>query len=246
MKKLFLSSFLFIPLFLQAQYNYMALNFGISQPVGSYSEATNLTSNGFAYRGMSADYSGAYYFKRWFGITGDLKFASNTINNQKVKDLLIQEVPISPESDTSISYDLGYWKHVSFLVGPQVTLAKGNFSADVYATAGLCVVMNPSLGINVTVGGESFSRSTYPQYLRFGFDVGTAFRLKINDDFGIRFYGSYFQTSAKGKIHNELTLTSKQVDIKSYSTLVQTFNFGIGIVYILNKGEENDYDLRPY
>ncbi len=247
MKKTFLLIFLFIPILLSAQYNYMALNFGLSKPLGNYAASNNLSSNGFAYTGMTGDCSGVYYLKKWFGIAGDIKYTSNTINDQKVKNLLNEEIPVlSPNSDTTITYSIGYWKHVSFLVGPQFTLSKGIFSADFYATGGLSIVMNPSININLIIGTESFTYSTSPQYARFGFDIGTSLRFRINDKFGIRFFGSYFQTSGKGNIENELPLASRQVDFKSYASLVQTLNFGIGIIYVLNNNEAVNNDLEPY
>jgi hypothetical protein len=234
MKKLILIFILVFPKLLFAQYNYMALNFGLSHPLGSYSANKNLTTDGFAYNGLTADYSGAYYLNHYFGLAGDIKFTSNTINDPKVKNLLEGQIPLSSTGDTSITFQIGYWKHVSFLVGPQLTLSSGNVSADIFALAGLSVILNPSMGITVTVGDQSYRRTTSPEYARFGFDVGAALKYKLNDNYGIRLFASYFQSSAKGKIQDEVIVNSRQINIKSYSTTIQTINIGIGIVYVLD------------
>lgn len=247
MKILILSFAFIVPNLLFGQYNYMALTFGFSHPVGSYAASNNLQSEGFAINGLTANYSGAYYFLHRFGIAGDVKFTSNGINNTKVQNLLRQEVPLEITSDTTISYQLGYWTHVSFLAGPQFTLSIDKFDADFYAMAGLSVIMPPSMGINVTIGDQSFKRTSYPQYARFGVDIGAGLRYKLNDNYGIRIFASYFQSSAKSKIQDELTIDSKEISIKSYSTRVYSINFGFGIVYVLNNNQNEIIDKSvPY
>jgi hypothetical protein len=241
MKKYFLTLIVMLPELLIGQYNYMALTFGLSHPVGSYVANKNLRTDGFALNGFTADYSGAYYFMKHFAIAGDLKFTSNGIDVNSAENLLKQEIPLGTYSDTLISYQLGYWKHVSFLAGPQFTIGAGKFNIDLYALAGLSIVMNPTMDVTVIIDNQSYKRTTSPQYARFGFDVGTAFRYKINDNYGIRLFMSYFQTSAKGKIQDEVIINTKQVDIKSYSTNVCSLNIGIGVVYVLN---EDHYQMN--
>jgi len=248
MRKFFIIFFLFLPNILCGQYNYMALNFGLSHPFGSYANNKDLTTDGFAFNGLTADYSGAYYLTRFFGIAGDIKYTSNTIDDNKVRKLLESEIPFEFTGDTAVTYSLGYWKHVSFLAGPLFTVSKGNLSADVYALAGLSIIMNPSMDVTVVVGNERYRRTTSPEYARFGFDIGAGLRYKLNDKYGIRVFASYFQSSAKGKIQDEININTTQIDIKTYSTQVQTLNVGIGIVYVLNTSStiHIDDDTSPY
>jgi hypothetical protein len=234
MKKILFVAALLLPKLLFAQYNYMTLNFGLSHPLNHYSANNNLSTDGFAYNGLTADYTGAYYLSRFFGFAGDIKYTSNTTDHSTIDSLLQHEIPLTSSGDTSISYQVGIWKHVSFLVGPQLSVTKGNFSVDVYALAGLSIIMNPPMGISVIINDQSFKRTTSPEYARFGFDVGASLRYKLNENYGIRIYASYFQSSAKGKIQDEVTINTKEITVKSYSTKVQTVNIGLGLIYVLD------------
>jgi hypothetical protein len=248
MKKIIFFLTLIIPKILFGQYNYMALTLGLSHPIGSYAANKDLSTNGFAYNGLTADYSGAYYLTGFFGIAGDIKYASNTMDNNRVRKLLESEIPFQFNGDTSVTYKLGYWKNVSFLVGPQITASTGKFSADIFALAGLSIIMNPAMDVTVIIGNQSYRRTTSPEYARFGFDVGAGLRYKLNDNYGIRVFASYFQSTAKGKIQDEISINTQQINIKTYSTQVQTLNIGIGIIYVLNNNPDDQIndDSSPY
>jgi hypothetical protein len=241
MKNLIFISMVFLPEFLFGQYNYMALNFGISHPIGSYAANKDLMNEGFAVNGLTADYSGAYFLFRHIGIAGDIQYTSNGLDDQSAQSLLQQLPVMNLNSDTTISYDLGYWKHVSFMAGPQYTFSSGKLNVDLYVLAGLSFVMNPSVGITVTYYDQSYSHTTWPEYVRFGFDAGASVRYKLSDRYGIRLFASYFQSSGKGDTENELNIDAKQISIKSFYTNVYTLNFGIGIIYVLNDNfQESD------
>ena len=216
----------------QAQDNYMALSFGIGNPLGDYAKTESLADNGFAIKGFMADYSGAYYLIDYVGVGGSIKFHQNVLQKDAIRDQLVDLLP-DGAGDSITQANLGYWSIVSFGAGPQFTLPINKLSIDAYFFPGLHIVTPPKLELTANVDGVPYYTSILSQNVRFGFEAGLAFRIDISETAGLRIFASYLQTSSKGDIIQTIEDQTGQTTEIDFSKTIQIFNAGIGLVYKL-------------
>ena len=231
MKKLIFSPFLFIPMLLAAQSNFMSLTLGKSSTLGEYGSMEALT-DGFATSGIVADYSGAYFISKYAGFGGSVKYSSNPTDEAKIKKLLSQQIPSEIPSNVDTMYNTGFWKNVSVMAGPFFTLPAGNFNIDLYGFGGIGFVMPPPFDIVASNTDNYYSRTSSSRQVSWAFNAGAGFRYNLNDNYALRFHSDFFASSASMKIHTELTTKDKNVsDTEKYRTLIEFLSLQVGLVY---------------
>ncbi|MBN1597493.1 MAG: outer membrane beta-barrel protein [Bacteroidales bacterium] len=218
------------------QDHYISLTFGLTKPLANFGGSSDPDSKGFALSGFAGDYSGAYFLTDYFGIGGDIKFTSNTLNETKLKDRLDEQLPPEFSGDLEYTYTLGIWKQVALLVGPQLTIPSDNLTLDIYALAGPNFVMTPDFEINAQVDETEFNRRLLSQDVSFGVDLGIGIRYHLSELYSVRIYSSYFISKAKGEIIKETLEENEELPVvekTNFSLPIQSLNIGIGIVYRL-------------
>jgi hypothetical protein len=234
MKTNILFFFILLPLLVEGQNNYMSLSFGGIIPISNFGSTANLSENGFALNGFSGDYSGAFFLNKYFGIGGNIKYASNSIDEPLVAVFLQNEAPIVSQDSTANSFRMGIWKQIAMTIGPEITFTTARLCFDLFALSGINFVMPPEMAINIETSNESYSRKLETPTVSYGFDLGIALRYHLSEKTSIRLHGSYFQSSIKGEITKILQEDNNEtVTTDNYSCPIQTLNFGIGVVYRL-------------
>ncbi len=212
-----------------AQDNYMALSFGLSNPIGDFSKTSSLASDGYAKTGFLADYSGAYYLTHHLALGGNIKFTQHTIHEDPAEEELLDLLP-EDFTGSVTELNVGFWYDVSFAVGPQYTYQVGMFKFDAYLFPGIHIVHPPSMEIVAKSNRTYYSTVISAQKLRLGFETGVAARIDISETTGIRLFCSYLLTNSKG------TITLKDDDENSTGSIslkrnIQMLNTGIGLIY---------------
>lgn len=215
----------------------MALSFGAAIPQGDFASTEKLLNNGFALKGFTGEYSGAYYLTDYFGLAGNVIYASNSLDGDALSALLEQEIPDSIPSNSDAVLTIGIWKQISLTVGPQFTLPiSTNLFLDAYALAGINFVLAPQMDLSVVVDDEWFYRTLKVQNVSYVFDLGVALRYNFNESYGLRIYSSYFQSKAKGtglKQVSDALGNDAVTEETDFSTTIQSIHVGIGLVYRL-------------
>ncbi len=217
------------------QEKFMSLCFISAIPLGDFAANENLRSNGFAYTGYGGEYTGVYFLTEYIGFGGNIKFISNTVDNNTAQRLLREEIPDDIPDDIA-EFGIGLWKQVSFAAGPYFSLPLSRISLDAYTLIGLNFVMPPAMEVSATIDEDSYYRRLSVQTVSYVLDLGIALRYHMNDNYSIRFFSGYSQSKSKGKISEELDLEgpdNSDVVETDQSITIQTVNLGIGIVYRL-------------
>lgn len=233
MKKFFLFPVLFFPMLLEAQSNFMSLTIGKTSTLGEYGSVETLT-DGFASSGIVADYTGAFFLKKYVGFGGDIKYSSNETNEGKIRNLLMKELPAEVPQSADIVYSTGFWKNVSLLAGPFLTLVAGNFNIDLYGFGGIGFVMPPSFDIIATTTDVYYSRTTSSNQVSLAFDGGAGFRYNLDEKYALRFHSDYYASSANMRIDTKLTTKTKdESGTLRYKTGIEYLSLQVGLVYRL-------------
>ncbi len=234
MKAKILLILILMPLLADGQENYMSLSFGGIIPISNFGSAANLNENGFALNGFSGDYSGAYFLNKYFGIGGNIKYASNSIDEPLVADFLRREAPVISQDSTLNLLKMGLWNQIALSIGPEITIPTDRWCFDLFTLGGINFVMPPQMSINIESEDETYTRELKTSTVSYSLDLGIAIRYHLSEKTSVRLHGSYFQSKIEGDIiktlqeaHNETVITDK------FSCSIQTLNFGIGVVYRL-------------
>jgi hypothetical protein len=234
MKLRFLILFTLIPLIVTAQNNYMSLCFGGIKPLGSFTASDNLQKDGFSLNGFAGEYSGGWLLRNHLGLGANIRYASNPIDEDRLSELLLNEIPSFFADTLSPAIGITYWRQVSITTGPYITFGRGLFNFDLFVLGGINFVMPPKMNTNIESGTNSFSSKLESRTLSYALDMGMAFRLHLNDKTSLRLYCCYFQSHARGttkqmlQIDREISTANIQ-----YKCPIQTLNTGIGIAYRL-------------
>lgn len=211
----------------------MALSFGVGMPKGDYASSESLFSGGFAHNGFMAEYSGAYFRNKYFGVGGSLKFTSNLTNNEDVASELDKLRYADAPENTQVSYNIGQWNLVSVTAGPTLTYPIGNLNIDAFFHAGANFINQPDMELLGDMGTDGYySVSLQTNSISFNFDTGLNLRYQLNESTGIRFFISYQQTTAKGDIMQHID-SAQELSLGNYHCKIQLLNTGIGLVYFL-------------
>jgi len=235
MKKLFVIIFAVISLLSFGQENYMSLCFVANAPLGNFSSNKNLLTDGFAKTGFGGEYSGAYFLTEYIGLGGNIKYISNTIDENSVRQLLYDELPEDFPVE-NVQFGIGLWKQVSLVAGPYFSLPLPNISLDAFTLIGINFIMPPGMQITATIDDEYYEKSLSVQTINYAFDLGVALRYHVNERYSFRLFSSYYQSNSKGKVKEEIDDNgdgNREVIETDQSVKMQSVNFGIGIVYRL-------------
>jgi len=234
MKKYLLISLLLLPLSLLSQSNFMAISFGGNLPLKNFASYNDLTQHGFALNGFTGDYSGGFFLKKNLGIGGNIRYASNTLDEDALIDLLSEEFPIDFPLDGDPSYFSGFWKYISVLAGPEYTIQRERANIDLYMLTGINFVLPPEMSIYANNLDDYYNRSLEVRTVNLGFEAGCALRYHINTYTSIRIHMSWFISTCNGNIIKDKQVlgnkTSEKID---YSCPINTLNAGIGVAYRL-------------
>jgi hypothetical protein len=234
MKKYFLLSLFFMPLSLNGQNNFMALSFGGNFPLQDFAKYTLLTSHGFALTGFTGDYSGAFFMKKNLGIGGNIRYASNSVDDQSIMNLITEEFPMEFPLNNDPSYLTGFWKYISLLAGPEYTFASDRMNFDLYAQMGINFVFPPEMNIHAENQDDYYDRRLDLRTVNLGMETGFAIRYHLSLYSSLRIHLSWFYSSCSGEIIKEMEIAGNKTSEKTrYTCTINTLNSGIGIVYRL-------------
>jgi hypothetical protein len=213
-----------------AQSNFMSLSFGGILPLGNFASSSDLQKDGFALNGFAGDYSGAWFLKKHLGIGGNIRYASNPVNEKTIADLLKNVIPdIFPDTLTP-AIGIGYWRQVAITTGPEVTFGKGRINFDMYALVGINFVMPPDMLIHVTWNESSYSEKLTVRSVSYAVDLGAALRYHLSEKTSLRLYFGYFQSKAKGTMEHTIQIGEEQnTQNEKYNCPIRTLNAGIGL-----------------
>lgn len=219
---------------LSAQHNYMSLAFGISWPMKSFSEYSDLYRNGFALRGFSGDYSGAFFNKNNIGISGSIRYHSNPVDDEIILTFLSSEIPEDlPFAGTPV-YRVGFWKFVSVFSGPEYTFPMKNMNFDLYIQGGINFILAPEMDVLAENTSGYFKRELDIKTLGAGFKTGGALRFHLNENSSVRLYADWFLSSCRGEVIQEINFPdNKNTSTNTYRCTIAIFNAAIGLVYRL-------------
>ncbi|MBN2522511.1 MAG: hypothetical protein JXB24_04520 [Bacteroidales bacterium] len=233
MKSTWIFLFLMISFVLSAQENYMSLCFVGNLPLGNFSSTNNLTSDGFALNGFGGEYSGTYFITSNVGFGGNIRFTSNTIDDNAARTLLREEIPDDLPLENAL-LGIGIWKQVYLVIGPYFSLPLPNLNFDAFALIGINVIMPPEMKITAFFDEVSYSRNFSVQSVSYAVDLGIALRYHLNENYSLRMFSSYFQSNSKGTVREEFDLDgdgNSDIEERDQSLTIQSVNLGIGIVY---------------
>jgi hypothetical protein len=234
MKNLFIALFIFLPFNLAGQGNYMSLSFGGIIPLNNYKAVNDLSKNGYALNGFSGDYSGAFFFGKNTGIAANIKYASNSLNEEALWNSLVEETFNYFNDTTGFNYKTGMWNQVAVTIGPQITCPLGNFNLDLYTMAGVTFIFPPKASVYREINNTSYLRKLEINSVSYALDLGFAVRYHLNEVTSIRFHGSYSISHIKGNIYKKWVDDNIETSERIlYSCPVNAINIGIGIVYRL-------------
>ena len=234
MKKYVCFLVLLLPLQLLSQNNFMAISFGGNFPLQDFAKYSNLTHNGFATNGFNGDYSGGFFRTKNLGIGGNIRYASNSIDDNALYELLLNELIEDFDLENNPSYFSGFWKYVSLLAGPEYTIPRERANIDFYTLAGINFVLPPEMSIYAETPDDYYNRNLKVRAVNLGFEAGCALRYHINEYTSIRIHASWFISTCKGDIIKERGLENERTTEKTgYSCLISTLNAGIGVAYRL-------------
>jgi opacity protein-like surface antigen len=161
-----------------------------------------------------------YYFTPNFGLGGTVAFLNNAVNLPALRDDLIAEIEerypdIEIPEDAQISFNVGAWNHVNFLVGPQFSLPFGGVAIDLRALAGMSWVFPPPAELYIADESQGLDYRLYwdqKQSVAFAYDFGGGLRFNTRNNYIIRIGIDYSYTKAKFNINDEITLPGETPD----------------------------------
>jgi hypothetical protein len=223
----------FITLTTNAQNNFMALSFGAGIPKGEYASSQSVFNSGFAHNGFVAEYSGAYFLKKYIGLGGVFRFNANLTDNEKISSDLDKYKYVDAPENTQISYNFSQWNLVSLAAGPIFSYPMGNLTIDAYIFAGLNVINQPKMELIGDMGNNNFySVSLQIKNASVVLDGGINIRYRLNEYTGIKLFTGYQYSMANGEIIQQIGI-SQGNSLGSYHCNIQLIYAGLGLVYYL-------------
>ena len=213
-----------------SQRNYLGLSFGASFPSEEFAKTSLEEDGGYAMKGFALEFSGAYIFDYYFGITGALSFSSNQPDTEKLTADLVAgiEEPLPP--DAEVIFNSGPWMYTNVMAGPILTLPVWKLNFDLRAIAGLSFLISPPFELTVNTEDETYFQSFGGNTVNFAYMLGTAIRFNMNQNYAIRLSADYFHSKPSFEV-NEESLVGSATEKSSYDMSVGTLNVSIGIAY---------------
>jgi hypothetical protein len=191
---------LFIVIFLMSltafsQNSHMGLSMGPSFPVGDFSGEGNYKTNGYAKPGFDLSFDANYIPTWYFGIGGQLLFASNYPNSDTMLyDLLLElyDLGVRPPLEGNTDFSIENWSYVNVMIGPTLALPAGNFQFNIKAYLGISFVMSPSQSIAIKYDTETIAGYSSPQNVAFCYSLGSDIIYKLNGNYSLKIGAEYF------------------------------------------------------
>lgn len=96
---------------------FLTISAGPSFPLSDFN-SKSLTNDhaAFAKTGFNIDLKGGYHITKNYGVAGSLFYSLYSFDEQKLKDLLVQE-----GWPSEVSFSMDHWKYFGVVVGPTIT-----------------------------------------------------------------------------------------------------------------------------
>ena len=225
--------------------NFIGIEGGVSIPLGNFgnwSTATQLMSingtvndpNGYAKTGGFGALNGAWFFSRYFGIGGVIRYGTYKL---KHVDSLSQGYEESFDVDTTRTTTTNY-KVLSIMPGLyfDLPLAK-KFDLTARGLVGVAHASTPNITVSIEDGGvfdQSVVQGSASKWA-FAFDVGAGFRYRITHCLAINARADYFYTKPDFTIPNSGRNNNAGREVTSYDQPLASVNFSLGIAYQFNR-----------
>jgi hypothetical protein len=223
---------------------FIGLEGGVSIPLGNFgkwSTASSLMSingtvndkNGYANTGGFGALNGAWFFSRYFGIGGMIKYGTYKLQHV---DSLSQGYEESFDVDTTRTTTSDY-KMWSIMPGLyfDLPLAK-KFDVTARALAGIAHASTPNITVSIEDGGV-FDQSVVQgsaSKVAFAFDLGAGFRYHITQCLAIDARADYFYTKPDFTIPNSGRNNNAGREVSNYDQALSSVNFSLGIAYMFS------------
>jgi opacity protein-like surface antigen len=214
---------------------------GVSLPLGNFSKASTASSlmsingtvndlSGYAKLGGFGALNGAWFFSRYFGIGGLVKYGTYHLKNV---DSLSQGYEESFDVDTTRT-TTGSYKMWSIMPGLyfDLPLAK-KFDLTARALVGIAHASTPNITVSIEDGGV-FDQSVIQgsaSKTAFAWDLGAGFRYYVTRCLAIDARADFFYTKPDFTIPNSGRNNNAGREVKEYDQPLESVNFSLGIAY---------------
>ena len=227
---------------------YFSFSMAGSWPVGSFSQSNpnpvNNTS-GFAQRGFSLLLDATYPLNAKWGLKGLALFNTNSIDNNKLENMLVNRVPTLPEvpNPSYFSAAANPWMSNALLVGPVYTLNYGRVYLDFQVLGGINATFLPQQKLQYNNPADQWfylDKNSNSTAVSWGVLAGTAVRFPISVRLNLKVGVNYYMSSAVLQYQqvqlSELTgpVMSQTLGSGSSTIPIQLITGTIGFVYYFN------------
>lgn len=228
-------SILFIFLFaingkntITAQESYVSFGLGGTIPVGNFGKQTDVLTDGYAKSGANTYLTWAYYPTKYkLGIVTHFAALSNIVDNNALKEDIFGLL----QDDVKVEFIKARWDFLNLSAGPQYTLGKDKYVADIYVLAGVMLSKTPKIRASIMLlDSLEINKDLYYTAPEFGITIGANFRVNLSQKLGCLLNCNYMQTAIRESILGDDILFN---NVENYSLTIQNLNFGLGLYYRL-------------
>jgi opacity protein-like surface antigen len=243
-RSLYLFTILFFLVFqLKSQdESFVALNVGGAIPQGDFAKNDSVSGGlGYATSGFMFGFDGAFFPDDYLGIGGTITFVNSNIDEGKYKSDLTRHIhekypDLEIPDSIVIGYNLGSWRYINIMIGPQGTIRAGNFNIDLRALGGVSFVFQPQSLFQVfnDEGGTLFSRTRSDKAKAgFGYTLGAGIRYEFHNNYIIRLSADYTGTKVSYETIDEITNDNGDIETSTRRTdySLSNIQIGIGVAY---------------
>jgi opacity protein-like surface antigen len=221
--------------------NFIGIEGGVSLPLGNFGKASTASSlmsingtvndlSGYAKVDGFGALNGAWFFSRYFGLGGMIKYGTY---NLKHVDSLSQGYEESFDVDTTRTTTTDY-KILSIMPGLyfDLPLAK-KFDLTARGLVGIAHASTPNITVSIEDGGvfdQSVVQGSASKWA-FAFDLGAGFRYQVTHCLAIDARADYFYTKPDFDIPNSGRNNNAGREVTKYDQPLESVNFSLGLAY---------------
>lgn len=221
------------------QQNFASISFGVSNPLGDYSQSGDLASSGYARTGGAIKFDAGYFPTSYLGIGASFSFN----NNYGMRDSILKDVvlyleenasnPIDIPHDAEIEYGSGFWNNIGLYLGPHFSARLSQrFYADLRILGGASILRPPDQELFIIFDGTEIHNRTSDHKISFGFTTGAAFRFRLNEDLALRLAVDYFQSRARFNYTFQIVEgVAEEIPPLETDFLVRSLDLLVGLAY---------------
>lgn len=221
--------------------NFIGIEGGVSLPLGKFgdwSTASSLMSingtvndlNGYAKAGGFGALNGAWFFSRYFGFGGMIKYGTYHL---KHVDSLSQGYEESFDVDTTRTTTTDY-KILTIMPGIYFDLPLARkFDLTACGLVGVAHASTPNITVSIEDGGvfdQSVVQGSASKWA-FAFDLGAGFRYQVTHCLAIDARADYFYTKPDFDIPNSGRNNNAGREVNRYDQPLESVNFSLGLAY---------------